>query len=643
MFRLPAASLAIASALWATCAVALAGERPQVLIIHSYHAGMTWTEDQAAGLREALGGLADVEEEYLDSKRHPRLTHLPGVEEVIARKFPLDLPDLVVTTDDDAFAFVREAHERLFPEVPVVFSGVNAAPTWPDGQRWATGVVEDVDIPANVALIRAMIPDLRRLVVVVDKSRTGLALTDEVEALRRTSALDGVTVEIWNALSHDEMRRGLQQLGQGAAVLMLAYNHDRLGRSMGYAEAARMIADASWAPVFGVWDFLLGHGIVGGYLTGGLDQGRAAGQLSLRVLQGVAPADVPVIGTSPKFHGFDRAALERTGLSRRQLPPGGRIVNERASMLPAYEQYRLAYWTAGGVTSGMGVGLLLLATLLATRRRAQAAVERMVTERTELLSREIAERAAAERLVEEKARELARSNEELEQFAYVASHDLRQPLRIVISYVTLLERQLGAAVDMNSGDYIRFVRDGAHRMDRLIHDLLEYSRAGRADKALAPVDLNQVLTDALQDMAVAIEDSGAQLTTPANAPGVIGCEMDLVRLFNNLIGNAIKYRAADRPPQIAITVEQRDGVWRFVVADNGIGIEPDHLDRIFGVFQRLHVQSEYDGTGIGLAVCKRIVERHGGTIHAESEPGQGSRFVFTLPMRPELAKEGVAT
>ncbi|MBF0334072.1 MAG: hypothetical protein HQL40_10570, partial [Alphaproteobacteria bacterium] len=202
LFRLPAASLAIASVLWATCAVALAGERPQVLIIHSYHAGMTWTEDQAAGLREALGGLADVEEEYLDAKRHPRLTHLPGVEEVIARKFPLDLPDLVVTTDDDAFAFVREAHERLFPEVPVVFSGVNAAPTWPDGQRWATGVVEDVDIPANVALIRAMIPDLRRLVVVVDKSRTGLALTDEVEALRRTPALDGVTVEIWNALSH---------------------------------------------------------------------------------------------------------------------------------------------------------------------------------------------------------------------------------------------------------------------------------------------------------------------------------------------------------------------------------------------------------------------------------------------------------
>ncbi|MBF0332936.1 MAG: PAS domain S-box protein [Alphaproteobacteria bacterium] len=232
---------------------------------------------------------------------------------------------------------------------------------------------------------------------------------------------------------------------------------------------------------------------------------------------------------------------------------------------------------------------------------------------------------------------LLRSNADLKQFAYVASHDLRQPLRIVISYVTLLERQLGAAVDMNSGDYIRFVRDGAHRMDRLIHDLLEYSRAGRADKALAPVDLNQVLKDALQDMAVAIEDSGAQLTTPSNAPGVIGCEMDLVRLFNNLIGNAIKYRAADRPPQIAITVEERDGLWRFVVADNGIGIEPDHLDRIFGVFQRLHVQAEYDGTGIGLAVCKRIVERHGGTIHAESEPGQGSQFVFTLP------KEGAAT
>lgn len=639
-FRLPAAFVALASLLWPTVAAAMPGERPQVLIIHSYHAGMTWTETQAAGLREALGGLAEIDEEHLDAKRHPGLAHLPGFEEMIARKFPTRLPDLVVTTDDDAFAFVRDAHERLFPEVPVVFSGVNGAPGWPGDGRWFTGVVEDVDIPANVALIRGMVPDLRRLVVVVDKSRTGLALTDGVEALRGTPVLGDVALEIWNSLSHDEMQRNLQRLGHGDAVLMLAYNQDRLGRAIGYDEAARMVTDAAWVPVFGVWDFLLGNGIVGGYLTGGLDQGRAAGQLSLRVLQGAAPADLPVIATSPKFHGFDWAALERTRLSRRPLPPGSQLINQSESILPAYEQYRLIYWAAGGLVGAMAAAVLILAGLLAARRRATAAIERIVAERTEALGREVAEHAAAERLVEEKARELARSNDELEQFAYVASHDLRQPLRIVISYVILLERHLGTALDAEAHEYIRFVRDGATRLDRLIVDLLEYSRAGSAEKAMTGVDLGRVLDDSLRDMAALIEDSGAEVRLPPAPPAVLGNEMDLVRLFDNLVGNAIKYNAPGRPPRIAITIERDGAFWRFGVEDNGIGIEPGHLDRIFGIFQRLHGQGEYEGTGIGLAVCKRIVERHGGTIHAESEPGQGSRFVFTLPAQPEQAEAG---
>ena len=240
---------------------------------------------------------------------------------------------------------------------------------------------------------------------------------------------------------------------------------------------------------------------------------------------------------------------------------------------------------------------------------------------------------ASQRLTEalrEATQELQRSNAELEQFAYIASHDLQEPLRMVTSYLQLLERRYKASLDQNAFEFIGFAVDGASRMQTLIQDLLTYSRVGTKEATFAPSDCDAILDRVLSNLQVAISESAAHITrTPL--PTVASDSSQIEQLLQNLIGNAIKFRG-DGPPKIQIAAEAQPDHWLFSVQDNGIGIDPSHADRIFQVFQRLHGIGKYPGTGIGLAVCKKIVERHRGSIWVESKGGSGSTFFFTIPL-----------
>jgi PAS domain S-box-containing protein len=239
------------------------------------------------------------------------------------------------------------------------------------------------------------------------------------------------------------------------------------------------------------------------------------------------------------------------------------------------------------------------------------------------------ERQRAEVELQNQKQDLARSNAELQQFAYVASHDLQEPLRMIVSYLELLERRYKGQLDEKADKFIAFAVDGATRMQTLINDLLSYSRVGTRGQNLETVDCAIIVQSVLTNLQVAIAQSNAVITYDP-LPKVNADPSQLTQLFQNLISNAIKFRR-EEPPRIHIAVKCTDDKWLFSVQDNGIGIEPQYLDRIFIIFQRLHSRTEYPGTGIGLAVCKKIVERHGGTLWIESQPGQGSTFHFTLP------------
>jgi PAS domain S-box-containing protein len=257
--------------------------------------------------------------------------------------------------------------------------------------------------------------------------------------------------------------------------------------------------------------------------------------------------------------------------------------------------------------------------------RAQVAGRTLFT----VILRDITERELVEKKLAEKMAELARSNAELEQFAYIASHDLQEPLRMVAAYTQLLAERYRGKLDENADKFIGYACEGALRMQALVQDLLAFSRVGRNGAACTRVDCEAALKEILLHLGPAMQESGA-VVTHSTLPTVWANPSHMTQVFQNLIGNAIKFHGKE-PPAISVQAEQKDEQWLFSVSDNGIGIAPEYAENVFVVFQRLHTRTEYPGNGIGLAICEKIVERCGGRIWVEAQASHGSIFKFTLP------------
>lgn len=307
--------------------------------------------------------------------------------------------------------------------------------------------------------------------------------------------------------------------------------------------------------------------------------------------------------------------------------------------LQEQEQEQLRDWLkekeldahSGQWTFFLGVIFTLFAFYLVYRTVQQETSDRKQAEASFRQLNEQLEAKVQERTSElnETNANLLHSNRELEQFAYVASHDLQEPLRAVNSYAQLIVRKYQGNLDAKADKYLGYIMDGATRMQQLIDDLLSFSRVGTQGKPLKPTDGEAVLSQVLDNLQIAIAQSHAVVTHDP-LPTIMGDEIQLIQLLQNLISNAIKFRR-EEPPKVHVSAEHRENEWIFSVRDNGIGMEPEYFDRIFMIFQRLHSRSEYPGTGIGLAVCKKIVERHRGRIWLESTPGVGTSFYFTIP------------
>ena len=343
-----------------------------------------------------------------------------------------------------------------------------------------------------------------------------------------------------------------------------------------------------------------------------------------------SPAGKALIGTDNRFLAVNRAFCEMLGYSAAELTSTTHAALTHPDDLPPSRNGLEALWRGEHESfrtelrythrDGHPVWADVSTSLLRDPRGGPFHIMAHI--------QDITERKQAGDELRRTLAELERSNQELERFAYVASHDLQEPLRMVASYTQLLAQRYGDRLDQDAHEFIGFAVDGAARMRRLINDLLEYSRVTTQGDNLAPVDAQAALGQALTNLRAAIQDTGGVVTAEP-LPWVLADATQLAQVFQNLVGNALKFRG-EAPPLVHITVTPREGAWLFAVADNGIGIDPQYFDRIFIIFQRLHPSHRYPGTGIGLALCQRIVERHGGRLWVESAPGHGSTFYFTL-------------
>jgi hypothetical protein len=255
------------------------------------------------------------------------------------------------------------------------------------------------------------------------------------------------------------------------------------------------------------------------------------------------------------------------------------------------------------------------------------------------IAADVTHRNRTEKRLEQLNQELKRSNRDLQEFTYTASHDLQEPLRKVHTFGQFLEEDCGDRLTPEGREHLRHMQKAALRMKSLIQHLLQLSRVGTHGEEIRPVDPRPVIEEQLDLLREQVERQGGAITRAERFPAVMADEIQLAQLFRNIIGNAIKYRSPARPPVIHIQAAEQKEMVVLSVEDNGIGIKPEYQEKIFGVFKRLHRREEYEGTGIGLALCEKIVRRHGGRIWVESEPGKGSRFLFTLPKAPEKGRE----
>jgi len=366
-------------------------------------------------------------------------------------------------------------------------------------------------------------------------------------------------------------------------------------------------------------------------------------------IMGYSPEELGATSSFEQIHPDDREKIKAAGAEASRSGVGRRI---EYRMRHKDGSWRVLESTANTIHDAQGNvdKLVIVNRDITDRKRAETALqeyqihlEELVEMRTaelswanEQLERDITERNKTQQELTRKVEELARSNADLEQFAYVASHDLQEPLRMVISYTQLLARRYRGKLDASADEFVGFAVDGATRMQQLIQDLLSYSRLTTRGKEPQFTQAEAACNAALENLRESIKNSKAEVSI-GPLPTVLADATQLAQLFQNLIGNAIKYRNKRRP-EIRVDARPNGHEWVFSVQDNGIGIEPQYFERIFQMFQRLHTRKDYSGTGIGLAICRKIAERHGGKIWVESLPGQGSTFLFTIPQAEKMEK-----
>jgi signal transduction histidine kinase len=596
-----------------------ADQSKHVLVIHSYHQGLGWTDRITKGIESALHRTdqeINLSFEYMDTKRIYDAQHFENLYELYRHKFRNRRFDVIVSSDDHAFRFLLCHHRELFPDTPIVFCGVNG---FEDSMLLdhglITGVAELDDFKSTIDVVLQLQPNTEQVFVIVDKTLTG-SIGERLMKKGIPHFKDTLRFTFWKNLDMAQVQERAGKLTPDSIAFLYTFTTDRSGNVFTLEKSCELISQYCAVPIYAAADAYIGHGIIGGMLTSGYAQGEKAGQIALRILHGEKVKDIPVVKKSPNRYMFDYQQMQRFGVDLSSLPEGSTVINKPYSF---YSEHKRLIWSVVASIAGLLLIIVILSVNIINRRRAE---QELKTYRDHL-----------EELVENRTRELEEINTELEAFAYSVSHDLRAPLRAIQGFSQALREDYAPKLDAQGKDYARRMDDSARRMETLIQDLLDYSRLSRSEIKLTPVDLTSVVEHVLTQLEAEIKDKDAHLRVDKPLPKVLAHSVTLDQVVENLIANAIKFVPPGVQPHIHLWAEQRDKVVRLWVEDNGIGIAPEHHERIFRIFERLHGIETYPGTGIGLATVKKGMEKMSGTIGLESVPDKGSRFWIELPKR----------
>jgi signal transduction histidine kinase len=580
--------------LLAASGAAHAAEPRRVLILNSYHQGYKWTDDETRGVISAIGHTKNVRVyvEYMGTKWSSDQAYFRQLRDIYQSKFRKIPFDVIVATDNDAFDFLRRYRDEVFGKLPTVFCGVNVFQMENlAGYDLFTGLNETAEFKENIDLILRLHARTKTIVFITDTSITGRKTHDLfVQAVPEYRGR--INFQLLEDVTMNDLLETVARLPDGSVVLHTFFFKDKAGRIFEYDESIELISAASRVPVYGAWDFSLGHGIIGGYLTNGFEQGRGAGEMAAHVLSGARIEDIPPVMKSPARLMFDQRQMDRWGIRRTDLPENSVVINAPP---PFYAVNKGLVW---GVGFGMACLTLVVALLARLYRQAQRAVRMR------------------------------------DEFLMVASHELRTPvtsLRLSLQTLQRAER-MGEKVDAElMSRLVGLAACQGERLNRLVGELLDVSRIaiGPLPLDLRDVQLGAIVRDVVERFEGDLSRAGCPVAIQGD--GAISGRWDRSRIdqvLTNLLSNAVKF-GAGKPIEILFG-EQAGTAW-LTVRDHGIGIEQAHQARIFERLARVVSILSYGGLGLGLYVSRRVVEAHGGRLRVDSQPGSGSSFTVELP------------
>lgn len=622
----------------------------RVLLLNAYSYDLSWTASITRGVEEFFAGQGSsvkLSVEFMDTKNYYSPEYLAMLVEQYRLKYSNVHFDAIITSDDNAADFALTHRKELFNGAPIIFCGVNNLnfPKRPDFTNM-TGLLESPDMAASIRAAIALQPGLKTVYMIIDSTTTGQSNRVLLETI--IPQFKGQIEFAWlEGMSMAELKQTLAALPTNSAILLVTFNRDRLGQWYTFSECIAQLRDASKNPIYSMWDFYLGEGIVGGMLTSGEYQGASAAQMALDVINGKNPEDIPVVVQKANLYLFDYAVLQRFNLDPKRLPEGSTLINVPESV---YKKYQYEIWMIAAVIGFMLVTIAALLKSVRARRRAEAELEELNQYQETLIDQRTEELTLRSRELEMANYELKKLDDLKTAVLNTVSHDLRTPLTSVLGFCKLIDRDFnkfflplcqdvedlecrGVRIKSNLG----IIDKEGERLTRLINDFLDLSKIESGDIAWndVSVDPAQLIAQAAPVLEGYFSDTGVklQLMLEPGLPRIVADPDRLLQVLNNLVGNAAKFTFHG---VVTLTGTTTEGGWlKVTVSDTGVGIPPEELEHIFDKFYQV-AQSTTDtdvsrGSGMGLAISKRIVEHYGGTIHAESTPNQGASFIFTIP------------